>query len=101
MTELSGMVIATAMRKMFEQGWFNICTVDQCLKVAGIIPPKREYEMLRTLHCVHFGEMPRELVDGVQTLLAACFNGMRIDALVRACEPAKLGSNVTTLPARM
>lgn len=88
MDELTKMVIATSMRNMFEKGWFSISDVDQCLKLAGIVAVGREYELLRGLHCVHFNKMPRELAEKVPTLLSACFNGLRIDDLMKAMEPA-------------
>lgn len=89
MTDLTKMVIATAMRKMFEQRHFDICTVDQCLKVAGIIPPKQTYELLRTLHCVDYGAMPRELAEKIPSMLNECFSGLNIEELMRDCEPAQ------------
>lgn len=89
MNDIEKMVIATAMRKMFEKGWVDICAIDQCLRVAGVIPPKRARELLSTLHCVNFGDMPRELVDRLPGLLTECFNGLKIDDLMRACEPAQ------------
>lgn len=93
MDEIKKMVIATAMRKLFEGRYLDICTVDQCLKVAGVIAPREPYELLRTLHCVNYDAMPRELLEKVPTLLDACFGGISIAELLKACEPAqaKLG----------
>lgn len=50
-----------AIAKMFESGHFSICTIDQILKMTGGIPPKHEYEVLRTLHCVEFKSMSQRL----------------------------------------
>lgn len=98
MDELTRIVIATAMRKMFSGGHFSICTVDECLKLAGIAAaPARPYGLLRALHCVSFGEMPKEIVTKLPELMSECFNGLRIDYLMRACEPGKLGGGVNKL----
>lgn len=97
MDEIMKMVIATAIRKMFQNGWLSISDIDQCLKLAGVIPMGRAYEILRTLHCVHFKDMPRELAEKIPALLTECFAGLNIDDLMKACEPAQacLGASST------
>jgi hypothetical protein len=50
-----------AVNKMLSQGHFSICTIDQILRMTGGVPPKREYEILRTLHCVDYKDMSQRL----------------------------------------
>lgn len=85
--ELTRTVIGVALQKMFNGGYFDICTVDKCLKLAGVIAPKREYDLLHALHCVHFRDMPPELARRVPDMITACFNGLPIAALLAAIEP--------------
>lgn len=88
MDETSRLVIATAMRDMIAKGYVNICTVDECLKVAGVIANAHAMKLLRPLHCVKFAEMPRELVEKIPTLLSQAFDGINIEDLIRAAQPA-------------
>lgn len=90
--ELSKLAIATAFRKMFSQSYFDICTVDQCLKLAGVIAPRKPYQILHTLHCVHYSDMPRELAEKIPELLRQCFDGLSIEALMEAATPAQLSN---------
>jgi hypothetical protein len=54
-------VVLTAMRKMFQGLHFSICTVDNCLKITGAIPTKKDYDALSALHCVTWSEMSPQL----------------------------------------
>ena len=53
--------VRTALQNMQSKGYFNICTIDQILKVTGGVPDPRDYEALRLLHCVNFRDMPHAL----------------------------------------
>lgn len=97
MNEIDRLVIATAMRTMFEKPYFDICTVDQCLKVAGVVAPRKTYERLRALHCISFAAMPRELLEAIPGMVRECFDGVNIEALIAAAEPAKVGARVSLL----
>jgi hypothetical protein len=51
--------IVLAIHTMFaKKSHFDICTVDECLKVAGITPPSQEKSALRAMHCVSYSDMP-------------------------------------------
>lgn len=54
-------IAKTAIAKMFADGHFSICVIDNILKMSGGIPPKREYDMLHVLHCVKFMSMSPRL----------------------------------------
>ena len=86
--ETTRLVIATAMRRMFESEWLDITCIDRCLKLARMHPPTRAHELLRALHCVKYSDMPRELAERLPGLISECFRGMPIGALVAAVEPA-------------
>ena len=62
MTEIQILVVKTALKKMMTGGYFDICTIDNILKLSGGIPRESEYQLLRTLHCVYFKEMPAALL---------------------------------------
>jgi len=93
MTEIEKMVITTALRKMFTGNHFSICTVDHCLKIAGAIAPKADYNALSALHCIEWSEMPPELRDYVfaTTLNLFTHTGFQLDQLMQlgACGQLK------------
>lgn len=99
MDETTKLVIATAMRNMLNGGHISICTIRECLQLAGITPKGRSYDLLSTLHCVKFKDMPAELADQMPRLLHEVFNGIEIDQLVRAAEPAEKRNGATALLA--
>lgn len=69
MDELKVMVATTALKDMLQKGWFSICTIDSINKVTKHIPDREAYDMLHALHCVHFSDMPPELVRGMPLLI--------------------------------
>lgn len=64
--------VRIALRRMFEPDrWFDICTVDECLKTAGVTPPIRDLQALRPLHCVKWAAMsPAMRIETLQRVLA-------------------------------
>ena len=67
--------VRMALVKMFDgQGYFDICTVDTCVKITGAIPTPRDYAALRALHCVSWSlmtpDMRREVGERVLKVLA-------------------------------
>ncbi|WP_316150488.1 hypothetical protein [Cupriavidus sp. BIC8F] len=79
MTALEQHAIEAALRKMFAQGYFSICTIDSCLKLLGIPQGGKTYQLLHTLHCVHFADMDRDLAQAVPGMLAELFQGVSFD----------------------
>lgn len=88
MDETTKLVIATSMRSMLAKGWLSISTIDECLKLAGIIPVGGAYRQLHALHCIHFDQMPRELAEKIPVLINQTFDGLNIEDLMRAATPA-------------
>lgn len=47
-----------ALQKMFKaNSFFDICTVDACIKVCQIHIPRERYDCYHAVHCVHWNEM--------------------------------------------
>ncbi len=89
MDKLTQLTINASLRNMFDKGWVDICAIKECLKLAGITPMGRGFELLNALHCVHINKMERELAEAIPTLLEEAFNGVRFDmALVRLADVA-------------
>jgi len=70
MNEIQKMACQAALEKMIRDGYVCICTIDKILKITGGIPDRKDYEVLHVLHCVHFREMPKDLLRGLPVILA-------------------------------
>ena len=71
---LQDMVVMTALNKMFKQGHFSICTIDEVAKVLKVYPSGEEYSLLRVLHCVDYKDMPRELYNALPGMICKCLS---------------------------
>lgn len=49
-----------ALKKMFSENHFNICTIDSCLKLTEVIPNKDVYKVMQTVHCVNYKDMEED-----------------------------------------
>lgn len=63
------LVVQTAVTQLFEKNYFDICKVDQVLKMVGGRQAGPAYDMLHSLHCVHYDKMPQELRDRLPHLV--------------------------------
>lgn len=79
MTDLEQKAIEAALRKMFAQGHFSICTIDTCLKLLGVPQGGKSYQLLHALHCVNYADMDRELAQAIPGLIADIFQGVVLD----------------------
>lgn len=70
--QLSHLSVLTALNKMLRSSHFDICVVDAAAKALGTVPDSRAYAILRPLHCINWGDMPRELRDAVPRLIERC-----------------------------
>lgn len=61
MNEFHTAAAKAALKKMFEDTHFSICTIDKLLKLTGCIPDKKDYQALNALHCVHYSDMDKDL----------------------------------------
>jgi hypothetical protein len=64
------------LKKLFTDHYFNICEFDALLAMMQVHPPKEEYDMIRSLHCVYFSEMNREVREW---LFNACLSVIQCD----------------------
>lgn len=69
MDDIQKMAAAAALQKMVQNGYVCICTIDKILKMSGSVPDRRDYEILSTLHCVHFRDMAPELLRGLPVII--------------------------------
>lgn len=71
MSELKLMATQAALVKMLSGSYFDICTIDNITKMMGIKPNRDAYDVLRTLHCVHYNQMPEKLLEQLPDLIHA------------------------------
>ena len=69
MDDIQIMAARAALQKMAKDGYFSICTIDNILRMSGGVPDSKDYQTLRTLHCVSFSDMPPELRRGLPLLV--------------------------------
>lgn len=65
-------MVEAAVTKLFENKWFDICTLDKLLRVIGAREGGQAYDMLHTLHCMHYDKMPPELRARIPQLVNEC-----------------------------
>ncbi len=76
-----------ALKKMQDAGFFDLCTIDAIIKARGVVPDPDAYKTLRLLHCVHFKDMKRELLEALPVLLRMVLNGPGLE-LTTSLAPA-------------
>lgn len=83
-SEFEQQAVIVALKKMFEGTHFNICTVDACLTIIGAIPPRREYNALHAIHCVHWADMAPDFRAAVfaKTLALFTHDGFPLEQLM-------------------
>lgn len=82
--ELKKMVVQTAMKKLFDEKYFSICTVRKIAELIGA--PKRgaAWSMLETLHCIDYADMPDELRESIPYLINECLAAKQ-EAMTDTC----------------
>lgn len=84
MTSFEAQALEVALRQMFKpEGYLNICTIRDGLKLAGIVPPQREYDALHLLHCVSWREMTPAVRDEAARLIVTWFAMPEFDPFAR------------------
>ena len=67
--------VAHALRKMLDTGgYFDVCTIDKCMKVAQIHISKERCDVYHAIHCVHWRDMT---ADYRQTIIAMVLDDFR------------------------
>jgi hypothetical protein len=80
MDDLNLMAAQAAVEKMFKDGYISICSADKVLALLQIVPDKPAYNILSTLHCVNFRDMPQPLQERIPELLKQVFGGIEVRA---------------------
>lgn len=73
-TDLRELAAITALNEMMAKPYFSICTIDTVGKLLDRNPAGDAYNILHSLHCVHFDRMPKELRDAIPALIEQCLN---------------------------
>ena len=69
---------AFVMEKMFKGTHFSICDVDTACKLMGCQYRGNTYEKLRTLHCVDWGDIPKDIMELVPVWINEVLGGPRL-----------------------
>lgn len=69
MNDLKKMAAMTALNNMLADHHFNICAIDSVCKLLGVPASGEAYNLLRTLHCIDYAEMPQELRAAIPSLI--------------------------------
>jgi len=67
-------VAKAALQKMYTQGHFSICTIDNLIKLTNSVPDPLSYQLLHALHCVDYKNMDKLVRDELPKLIARCLN---------------------------
>jgi hypothetical protein len=78
MDDIKQLAAITALNKMMSEGHFSICTIDTITKMLGITPEPEAYAVLRTLHCIDYTAMPRDLYARLPDLIQAALSGHQV-----------------------
>lgn len=78
-TDLKMSIALTAVHKMLKSSFFDICTVDKVCKLIGANAGGAAYNMLSTLHCVHYSDMPSDVKAALPDLMREVFSQVKLD----------------------
>lgn len=79
MSDIKVMAATAALQKLLTQRYFDICTIDNIIKMLGIVPDREAYSILHTLHCVHYDQMQPELLEQLSVLIMRVLDSPRMD----------------------
>lgn len=72
---LQAMAAMTALNEMLASDYFNVCTIDRVASMLGIsVKGSAAYDVLHTLHCVHYQKMPPDLRSAIPDLISQCLS---------------------------
>jgi hypothetical protein len=77
--ELERLAVQTAMKKLLSSTYFDITALRNCLEIAGVIPDGKTMRALNVLHCVHYADMPKELLEQLPETIVSLFKGVVFD----------------------
>ena len=71
--KFKGMAVALGLKQLFQKRYFDICLFDQLVNVAKIHPDGDIVRPLRILHCMDWGDIPKDYRAEVQNKIMAMF----------------------------
>jgi hypothetical protein len=74
------MAVQAALNKMVTQGYFDITTIDNIAKLMDLVPDRKQYTELRLLHCVHYDQMPAEMIEMLPEKIMAILRSPILEA---------------------
>ena len=82
-TRTRQLVAEARLRELNKKPFFSICTVNEACAALGIHDYRSNpaYDVLHALHCVHYRDMSRELIQEIPKLIAAVLNVEHIDVV--------------------
>ena len=80
MNDLKMLSAQAALVKLFDQSYFSICAVDNIIEMMGIKPERETYLILKTLHCVHYNQMPADLLQALPEMIMRVMQSPALDA---------------------
>jgi hypothetical protein len=98
MDDLKQQAAIAALNKMMSQGHFSICTIDTIAKMLGITPEPESYAVLRTLHCVDYTAMPRDLYASLPNIIQTALSGHQVFQFALRSPPATQLALIQPLP---
>lgn len=63
------LVVTTALNHLFTKGYFSVCQLDEIMKLMGAPRHTPARQLLATLHCVDYADMPPELREQLPHLV--------------------------------
>lgn len=61
--------VTTSLNRMFKIGWVDVICIKECAGLLDQNPEGKALDVLETLHCVYFKDMPRDLVETIPLLV--------------------------------
>ena len=77
--DLKMSIALTAVARMLKSNYFDVCTVDKVCRLIGASAQGPAYDMLNTLHCVHYSDMPPQVRECIPALMREVFSQVKID----------------------
>jgi hypothetical protein len=72
-------IALTAVKKMLKSSYFDVTTVSTVCAIIGASNSGPAYDMLCGLHCIHYTEMPKDVLAGIPSLMREVFSQAKIE----------------------
>lgn len=68
--------VAHSLQNMLNGNYFDICTVNNCAEMIGLVIPKERLNVYQTQHCVHWSEMLPEYRQALVAMVLDDFSSI-------------------------